>query len=68
MYAREIDLLTKAASKTTGTIYLTLTGKNWNISNTLDRHKALLDRNNLKHSIACEVTRLGSSLSADDTY
>ncbi len=70
MYDRLIDILAAAANKTTGTVYVTLNPatQNWCISNLPTEHSAKLDRNNLKHSIACEVTKLGALLPQVECY
>jgi hypothetical protein len=58
MNNRLIDILTQIAHDKNGTIYLTLTGESWDISNTPDSHNAKIDRNHLKHSIATHVAKM----------
>lgn len=70
MNDRLIDILSAAATKTTGTIYITLnpTSESWNISNQPTAHSAKIDRNNLKHSIACEAAQLSALLPKAHCY
>jgi hypothetical protein len=75
MNDRLIDILTAAANKTTGTIYLTLTvaTQDWDISTANNecqpaRYTAKIDRNNIKHSIKCEVDFLSALLPKAHCY
>lgn len=70
MNDRLIDMLAAQARKTTGELHVTLNPvtQSWGLSKAPTLQSGKLDRNNLKHSIACEVTRLSALLPKVECY